>query len=120
MTYARSDTCHDLLEKGGNLQLSNLKYLYKGGSCVLREVTNRTISDMDPELGVPLIDFYRRDQKYAPFMQIMEKFPKMRVLEVDHDRFNQGKNTTRYPVAACLVTPDIRLDDIPRSIDAIL
>jgi hypothetical protein len=113
MTYARSDTCHDLLEQGQSLELSNLKYLYRPGSCVLRKITSRTITDIDPDLGVPLIDYYRREQKYAPFIQKMERFPEMRVLEVDHDRFNQGKNTTRYPVAACLVTPDIRLDDIP-------
>ena len=43
----------------------------------------------------------------------MENNPDMTVLEVDHDRFNQGKNTTIYPIAACLLTPDIRLDDVP-------
>ena len=43
----------------------------------------------------------------------MENNPDMTVLEADHDRFNQGKNTTIYPIAACLLTPDIRLDDVP-------
>jgi len=113
MTYSRSDTCHDLLDEGVISEHSNMKYLYKPGSCVLRKITSRTISDTDPVLGVPLIDFYRRDQKYAPFMQKMERYPEMSVFEVDHDWFNQGKNTTKYSVAACLLTPDIRLDDIP-------
>ena len=113
MSYSRTDTCHDLLLNEGFSVGSNLSYVYQSRSCVLRKITLRTISDKDPTLGMPLIDFYRKDAKYAPYMSIMENHPEMTVLEVDHDRFNQGKNTTIYPIAACLLTPDIRLDDIP-------
>ncbi|MDA1131525.1 MAG: hypothetical protein O3B00_08530 [archaeon] len=113
MSYSRSDTCHDLLQAQELSIGSNLKYVYKSGSCVLRNITSRTISDVDPTLGISLLEFYRSDMKFAPFMKSIEENPNMIVLEIDHDRFNQGQNTTIYSIAACLLTPDIRLDDIP-------
>jgi len=113
MSYSRSDTCHDLLLDGEITLHSRLRYVYQSKSCVLRRITSRTISDIDPVLGVSLLEFYRKDKKYAKQIQYMERNPEMRVLEIDHDHYNQGKNTTIYSIAACLVTPDIRLDDIP-------
>ncbi|MDA8546456.1 hypothetical protein N9L11_01580 [Euryarchaeota archaeon] len=113
MSYSRTDTCHDLLLQEELSVGSNLSYVYQSRSCVLRNITQRTISDKDPTLGISLIEFYRKDPKYAPYMAIMESRPEMKVLEVNHDRFNQGKNTAIYSIAACLLTPDIRLDDIP-------
>lgn len=113
MMYSRSDTCHDLLKNSEITLNSKLKYTYKSKSCVLRKITNRTISDIDPILGISLLDFYRQDKKFNRQIQIMENNPEMIVLEIDHDYYNQGKNTTIYPIAACLVTPDISLDDIP-------
>ena len=113
MTYSRTDTCHELLRDEGISVGANLSYVYQSRSCVLRKITERTISDEDPILGIPLIEYYRKESKFAPYMPLMENNPDMTVLEVDHDRFNQGKNTTIYPIAACLLTPDIRLDDVP-------
>ena len=113
MSYSRSDTCYDLLQEGEMELDSNLSYLYETRSCVLRSITERTISDVDPTLGISLIDYYRKERKFSPYLAKMEANPTMSVLEIDHDYFNQGKNTTRYSIASCLVTPDIRLDDIP-------
>jgi len=113
MSYSRTDTCYDLLQEGQLNIDSNLTYLYQTKSCVLRSITTRTISDIDPVLGISLIDYYRKEKKFSHYLAQMEANPNMTVLEIDHDRFNQGKNTTRYSIASCLVTPDIRLDDIP-------
>ena len=113
MSYCRTDTCHELLQNDEISLGANLSYVYQSSSCVLRKITERTISDKDPILGIPLIEYYRKDSKFAPYMLLMENNPDMKVLEVDHDRFNQGKNSTIYSIAACLLTPDIRLDDVP-------
>jgi len=113
MTYFRSDTCHDLIADETIRINTNMKYIYQSKSCVLRDITSRTISHKDPVLGISLLEHYRKNTKFAPYISRMEQNPDMIVLEVDHDRFNQGKNTTRYSIAACLITPDIRLDDIP-------
>jgi hypothetical protein len=83
----------------------------------LRDTPNRTISDPLDESGKSLIDWYEGDSVNArglrPFLPKLRNNPDMPVLEVDHDHFNQGKNTQRYSVAALLLSQAITIDDIP-------
>ena len=116
--YERTDSCLDQLNEG--MKITNgtkLRYRYRPRTCVLRDTPNRTISDPLGESSKSLIDWYEGDSVNArglrPFLPHLRSNPDMPVLEVDHDHFNQGKNTQRYSVAALLLSQAITIDDIP-------
>lgn len=116
--YERTDSCLDMMNEGDDPRIgSNLRYRYQPRTCILREITKRTISEPLDDSGTTLLEWYEEKALGTPslrrYLPIMRQNPNMLVLEVDHDYFNQGKNTKRFSVAAILLSNSITLDDIP-------
>ena len=116
--YERTDSCWEQLNEGHSpTGGAKLNYRYQSGTCVFRDVSDRTISDPMDESGKTLIEWYEQDSLnktgLRSFLSELRSNPDMPVFEVDHDFFNQGKNTKRFSVAPLLLSQTITIDDIP-------
>ena len=116
--YERTDNFLDMCSRGEIPKLgTEWRYKYQQGTCVLRKITDRKITDKLDETGITLLDWYEKESlskpRLRPFLQKMRNNPDMPVLEVDHDFYNQGKNKRKFSIAAVLLSKAINLDDIP-------